>query len=156
MLAQAEVVELLAPVQAKLQAEVGAFLAAKDYLLRAASRARTADEAARVAQLQERQAELEAEAGVVLPPVQRGDYTLDTVVAAASFLARMELHMRGVDRLRRTLPAGGDLVVGLNWSQIALWSGAGLVLLGLVARSGWAILGGGGLIGVGVWARPAA
>lgn len=152
MLAEAEVADLLAPIQAKIQAEVGAFLAAKDYLLRAAARARTPDEQARVERLRTRQRELEAEAGVVLPPIQRGDYTLDTVVEATAFLARMELHMREVDRLRRALPEG-ELVVGLNWSRLALWGGAGLVVLGLVARSGWVILGGGGLIGAGLWAR---
>jgi len=151
-LGQAQISDLLSPLTAKVQAEVGIFLAARQWLLNARRAALTPEQAARIETLLAQQTALEAELGQVLPPIQSGTYSIASVTSAAAFLAKMELHLSAVKDLQRELPGvAGMSVVGINWSQVALWGGMGLAGLGLVMRSPMLMVGGAGVAGVGFY-----
>jgi len=151
-LGQDQVADLLSPLTAKLQAEVGIFLAARQWLLNARRAALTPEQAARIETLLTQQTALEAELGQVLPPIQSGTYSVSSVTSAAAFLAKMELHLSAVKDLQRALPGvAGMPIVSINWSQVALWGGMGLAGLGLVMRSPMLMVGGAGVAGVGFY-----
>jgi len=151
-LGQAQISDLLSPLTAKVQAEVGIFLAARQWLLNARRAALTPDQAGRIEALLTQQTALEAELGQVLPPIQSGTYSISSVTSAAAFLAKMELHLSAVKDLQRELPGvAGMPIVSINWSQVALWGGMGLAGLGLVMRSPMLMVGGAGVAGVGFY-----
>jgi len=151
-LGQDQIADLLSPITAKVQAEVGIFLAARQWLLNARRAALTPDQAARIETLLAQQTALEGELGQVLPPIQSGNYSIGDVTSAAAFLAKMELHLEAVKRLQREMPGvAGMPIVSINWSQVALWGGLGLAGLGLVMRSPMLMVGGAGVAGVGYY-----
>jgi len=149
---QAQAVELAQPLLAKLQAQVGLFLADKDVLLLAQQRATTAPQLERAQALYAQQLELEQALGQVLPAIQAGTYDLATVTTAATLYARIDRHHQAVNDLRRELglPA---VSAGVDWSTVALWGGGGLALLGAVTRSMPVIVAGGAAAAFGAWRR---
>jgi len=151
-LGQEQIADLLSPLTAKLQAEVGQLLIAKQWLLNARRAALTPEQATRIETLLTQQTALEAELGQVLPPIQSGDYSVNDVTSAAAFLAKMELHLSAVRSLQREMPGvAGMSIVGIDWSRVALWGGVGLAGLGLVTRSPMLMVVGAGGAGVGYY-----
>jgi hypothetical protein len=153
--ASAQAAELLAPVQAKIQAEVGLFLADKAFLVDAQRRATTPQLQAQAQQLYQEQTELEATLGRVLPPIQSGTYDLSTVSDASAFLAQMEMHRSAVNDLRRAMGVA-PATVGFDWNTIMVYGGGALAFLGIASRSVLPLLAGAGLAGYGLYSRRAA
>src|SRR5258707_5694717 len=100
---QAQAAELLKPLEAKLQAQVGLFLTDKAFLLDAKNRAPTIQLQQQAQDLYQEQVQLEGELGAVLPPIQAGTYDYGTVTAAASLYGRMQMHRDRVNALRKSL-----------------------------------------------------
>jgi len=143
-LGQAAIMELLAPISSRVQADLGKFLQARQWLEAAARGARTPDEAEQVAALLASQGRLEAEAGPALSAVQAGDYSLDTVTNATLFLGQMELHLAAVaDQQKRMAHIRGAQLVTFDWPTIAMWGGVVAGLMGFVARSPALVIAGG-------------
>lgn len=123
---------LFEPVKARIQAEVGTFLQARTVLLDARRRARTPEQLLEADRLLGQQQMLEGELSRVLPPIQRGEYSTETLVAATAFATRLAVHMgdvRAIERQVRGLPEP------FAWGQTALWGGAGLLALALLWRA---------------------
>jgi len=120
------------PLAARIQAEVGEFLAAKAFLLSARERATTPDDRAYVDQLLERQTALEGELGEVLPPLQRGEYSIAGLTRAAGFAYRMDQHMRAVRSVKRRLRGVPEPI---SWMPMLLWVGAGGLGLTMAAMA---------------------
>lgn len=123
---------LMEPVKARIQTELGAFLQARAILLDARHRARTPEELLEADRLLGQQSALEGEMAQVLPPLQAGQYTTDTLAAATAFTARLVAHMGDVRALERQVRG---LPEPFAWGQAALWGGAGLLAVALFWRA---------------------
>jgi multidrug efflux pump subunit AcrA (membrane-fusion protein) len=126
-----------AELQARIQAEVGTFLAARQQLDQMQRRARTANDLALVQALQAEQASLETELPDALNAaraLQAGQFNLSLGAQVVGFAARMEDHLRQVRSLRSRLglaPAGGP--AGIPWTVVLI--GGGSLLFIMVMRA---------------------
>lgn len=150
--AQAQVADLAQPMLAKLQAQVGLFLADKAVLLQAQQRADTPGHRQQAQQLYAEQLELEGQLGQVLPAIQAGQYDLGTITQATALYARIELHHKAVSNLRNALglPA---VSAGIDWSTVALFGGGALALLGVATRRLPVMVAGGAVAAYGLYQR---
>ncbi len=121
------------PLVAKVQADVGVFLAIKQRLLAARTIPLDPQRQAALAQAYAEQLDLEGQ----LPPVmqavarlQAGQLSLGDSLTAGQFVTAMELHIRRTDQLLSGLPAAPATTV--NWGKLALWGGAALGAVWLV------------------------
>ncbi len=152
-LGQTELMDLLAPLKSRVQADLGKFLAARHTLEQAQARALAPDQQLTVASLLADQAELEGQVGDVLGPIQAGTYSVDSVTAAALFLGRMELHLANVDKFVRALGGAAGLAptVSFNWPTIALWGGLVVGAFGAATQRPVLMVGGAAVAAVGWW-----
>lgn len=152
---QAQAVELAQPILAKLQAQVGLFLADKDFLLQAQRRAPTPELLERAQTLYAEQLELEGALRQVLPGLQGGQVNPATVAQASLLYARLTMHRDAVNDLRRRLGIS-PTTVGLDWTLIAIAGGGALALLGIATRRMPVLVAGAAVAGVGFYQRRVA
>lgn len=130
---------VLAPViqqvAAGVQAEVGAFLELRARLLDAQRRATTPDQQATIARLLATQSKLEAELPQALAAERRleaGSFSFTDSLTAGQFYASMKSHQAQANEALRGLPSGP--AVGVDWSKVILWLGAGAAGVWLLRR----------------------
>ncbi len=132
------------PFLAKLQADVGAFLALKQRLLGARALPVAPEQQAALQQAYGKQLELEAQLPEVLQAatrLQAGQVNFTDSLLAGGFVALMELHLSRTQGLLQGLPAAPTTSV--DWGRVFLWGGGAAAAL-------WAMRSGAsGLLWVG-------
>ncbi len=112
------------PFLAKLQADVGDFLALKQRLLAARALPVTPDQQAALQHAYVKQLELEAQLPEVLQAstrLQEGHINFTDSLLAGGFVALMELHLHRTRSVLQDLPAAPTATV--DWSKALLWGG---------------------------------
>jgi hypothetical protein len=115
------------PLVAKIQADVGTFLALKQRLLAARTIPLDPSRQAALAQAYAEQLDLEAQLPAVMQAVARlqsGQLSLGDSLTAGEFLTAMELHIGRTQQALSGLPAAPATTV--NWGKVLLWGGAAL------------------------------
>lgn len=149
------------PFLAKLQADVGTFLALKQRLLNARLLPVGPEQQAALQQAYTKQLELEAQLPDVLQAaarLQAGQINFTDSLLTGGFVALMELHLSRTQTVLQGLPAAPTTT--FDWSKILLWGGGAAVALWAV-RSGasslvWVGLAVGGYLLYRNWTPAAA
>lgn len=139
---------VLEPVAAKLQADVGTFLALKQRLLSARLIPVAPAQQAALQQAYAEQLDLEAQLPPVLQAAERlqaGQINFTDSITTATFLTAMELHINRTQDLLAALPAPPATTV--NWPKVLLWGGGALAVWMLVKGSSNLLLWGGVAVG---------
>lgn len=136
------------PVAAKLQADVGAFLALKQRLLGARLLPVAPEQQGALQQSYATQLDLEGQLPPVLQAVARlqaGQMTFTDSITAGTFLTAMELHLHRTQDLLAGLPAPPTTTV--NWNTVLLWGGGAAAVWMLMKGSSNLLLWGGIAVG---------
>ncbi len=118
------------PFLAKLQADVGVFLALKQRLLAARVLPVTPEQQAALQQAYVKQLQLEGQLPEALQAVTRlesGQINFTDSLLAGGFVALMELHLNRTQSVLQDLPAAPTATV--DWSKVLLWGGGAAAAL---------------------------
>jgi hypothetical protein len=137
------------PLVAKLQADVGQFLATKQRLLTARMLPLSTDQRAAVESAYAEQTRLEQQMPAAMAAVQRlqgGQLSFGDSITVTTFITQLELHLRRADQALAGLPATPTTTV--DWGKVLLWGGGAVVAFYLVKGSGSTMLWVGAGVGV--------